>query len=274
MAKKRVALNRNLILHNRTWWTRIVWRGEDGRLHDERKSTGCPRSEIAAARLIRDKRVGEIAQRRAGIVTEEQKVTVLTLDEVIVAYLADESRPYDREKGGAQPGTKRSSKADRASTARVRAHLNAWVHRPARLLDREALLDFSKAIERESPTVSRKGAPAAATRRKTTEFLRRVFSWAVENRRKTGVDSSLHVPVQEGPRTPVPAQLEAVLHLLGNRADRALRKASSARTAVREVRRSHRNAAERNHVAPVGSGQLRRPPRHGARPVREERPGA
>src|SRR5260370_37972681 len=49
------------------------------------------------------------------------------------------------------------------------------------MVDRERLLDCARGIEREIPL------PAAGPRRKTFAFLRRVFSWALEHKRKTGV---------------------------------------------------------------------------------------
>ncbi len=172
--RSRPKLNRHLFLKDGNWWTRFVRNGED-----ERRSTGCPRSEIAAARSIRDQRLGEIATRRAGM---EAPTEPALLGELIRVYREEESRPYDREKGGEQPGTKRTFDCDRASANRVCSHMDATGS--AALIDREALLDFAKAMEREDPI------PAPGTRRKTAAFLRRVFSWAIENRKKTGISRS------------------------------------------------------------------------------------
>src|SRR5450759_3143928 len=82
-------LNRHLYLRNGVWWTRIDRSGLS-----ERNSTGCPKSEVVAARLIRNKRLAEVAERREGV---ERPGRVLQLGELLAAYLADESGFYDRE---------------------------------------------------------------------------------------------------------------------------------------------------------------------------------
>jgi len=46
------------------------------------------------------------------------------------------------------------------------------------------LLGLAEAMERETPT------PARATRKKTMAFLRRVYSWAVDRKTRTGIDLS------------------------------------------------------------------------------------
>jgi integrase len=169
--KARSKLNRHLFLRGGIWWTRIV-RG--GRWL--RQSTGCPASEVASARKIRDGRLAKIAESRAGL---ERPVEPLFLGGLIDLYMREECQSYDREKGGEQPGTKRSADSDESSKKRVLRHLSRSLSAAA--IDRERLLDCARGIEREDP------APAAGTRRKTFAFLRRVYSWAVENKRKTGV---------------------------------------------------------------------------------------
>jgi integrase len=164
-------LNRHLFLRHGVWWTRIVRNGSD-----ERESTGCPKSEVAAARLIRDRRLAAAAERRAGL---ERPGRPLLLGELFAAYLEEESGEYDRQKGGEQPGTKRSWEADRTAVKQILRHVSPNVS--ASTVDREFLLDFARKRERETPT------PAAGTRRKTFAFLRRTFSWATERPKRTGI---------------------------------------------------------------------------------------
>jgi hypothetical protein len=75
--RQRSKLNHHLYVRHGVWWTRIVRNGSD-----ERESTGCPKSEVVAARLIRDRRLGEAAERRAGL---ERPGRPLTLGELIAA---------------------------------------------------------------------------------------------------------------------------------------------------------------------------------------------
>ncbi len=171
MRRSKPKLNRHLYLKDGNWWTRFVRNGED-----ERRSTGCPKSEVAAARLIRDQRLGEMATRRAGV---EPLRDPLLLGELIEAYLSEESGFFDREKGGEQPGTKRSAETDRSSKKRVLRHLSPSISSAA--VDPEMLLGLAESMERETPT------PARATRRKTIAFLRRVYSWAAERPTRTGI---------------------------------------------------------------------------------------
>jgi integrase len=169
--RQRSKLNHHLYMRHGVWWTRIVRNGSD-----ERESTGCPKSEVVAARLIRDRRLGEAAERRAGL---ERPGRPLTLGELIAAYLADESGHYDREKGGEQPGTKRSWEADRTAVKQILRHVSPNISTAT--VDREFLLDLARKREKETPT------PAPGTRRKTFAFLRRAFSWATERPKRTGV---------------------------------------------------------------------------------------
>lgn len=167
-------LNRHLYLRNGVWWTRIDRSG-----FSERKSTGCPKSEVVAARTIRNKRLAESAERREGV---ERPGRVLTLGELLAAYLADESGFYDRGKGGEQPGTKRSASSDRGVVKRIKKHLAPSLSSAA--VNREILLDLARKIEREDPM------PAPGTRRKAFAFVRRAFSWATEHPRRTGITAS------------------------------------------------------------------------------------
>jgi integrase len=171
MAKRRSKKDHHLFLKGGVWWTRFACAGRD-----ERASTKCPKSEIGAARLIRDQRLGEIATRRAGL---EPLREPLLLGELIEAYLAEESGFFDREKDGEQPGTKRSAETDRSSKKRVLRHLEASISSAA--VDPEMLLGLAESMERETPT------PAKATRKKTMAFLRRVYSWAAERPTRTGI---------------------------------------------------------------------------------------
>ena len=168
--RRRTDLNRHLFLREGNWWTRFCASGRD-----EKRTTGCPAAEIAAAREIRDKRKAESAQRREGI---DRLPEALSVGELLAMYLREESGDYDREKGGEQPGTKRSAETDRGSAKRLRRHLN--VNASAAAVDAETLLDLADAMEREEPT------PAAATRKKTMALLRRAFSWGAERPRRSG----------------------------------------------------------------------------------------
>jgi integrase len=171
MTSRKSKLNAHLYLRNGVWWTRIMRNGVE-----VRRSTGCPAPEIASARKIRDKRLAEGAEDRAGY---ERPVEPLLLGALIDRYMTEECQEYDREKGGEQAGTKRSVESDRSSKKRILRHLSPSLSAAA--IDRERLLDCARGVEREKPV------PAPGTRRKTFAFLRRVFSWALENRRKTGV---------------------------------------------------------------------------------------
>jgi len=185
---KRSALDKHLFLRGQTWWTRF---GE------EKESTGLPLAEKAAAREVRDTRLRERQLRRAGV---ERLRPALSLGELARLYIDAESAPYDRARGGEQVGTKRSWKRDRSNLVRVfgrsekknkngkviararRGHLDP--NMSAGLVDAEALRDLCEKVQRETPT------PKPATRANFFRFVRRLFSFAVENKRKTGIDRS------------------------------------------------------------------------------------
>jgi integrase len=166
--------NRHLYLRDGVWWTRFCKAGRD-----ERKSTECPAAEIATARAIRDKRKAEVSGRAEGV---ERPRDPLLLGELLAAYVLEESQPFDRDSAAEQPGTKRSWKSDRSSVKRITKHLSANLSAAA--IDREMLLGFAAAMERETPL------PAPRTRSKTLALLRRVYSWAVEKPKATGITRS------------------------------------------------------------------------------------
>jgi integrase len=173
-ARARSKLNRHLYLRNGVWWTRVFRKGVE-----HRESTGCPKSEIVRARDIRNERLGRLAATAEGV---EAPGRPLTLGELLETYLSDECQPYDRQRGGEQPGTKRNAKVDRIQKDHILRHLPASLS-TARM-GREHLLELAEKREREKPT------PAPVTRRNTFAFLRRVFAWAVEHPTKTGVTRS------------------------------------------------------------------------------------
>jgi integrase len=127
----------------------------------------------------RSSRLGRLAERREGI---EVAGKPLTLGELLSAYIESESQPYDREKGGDQPGTKRSAESDRGSVKNITRHLSPNLS--AARINREALLDLAEKRERESPP------SAAGTRRKTFAFLRSVYSWAAARPGRSGISRS------------------------------------------------------------------------------------
>jgi integrase len=140
-----------------------------------RRSTGCPKSEAARARLIRDKWLADFAARKAGI---EELPEPISIDKLTQLYLAAESNVYDRERGGRQDGAKRDSQADRAIVARLRkAGLDFEI--PADRLDKEMIFDLGRSLARMGL--------AGLTRRNTLRGLRCIYGWARRNRRKTGV---------------------------------------------------------------------------------------
>ena len=159
----------HLYLRNGVWWTRIC---------EVRKSTGIPKSEMAAARQIRDRRVAEFELRRQGI-SVEQPLPVLTLAQLIERYVKAESQPYDREKGGEQEGTKRSARTDGFSRDRVLKHLDGKMLASA--ITAETIVLLAERIAREP------NAPAKATRKKHLAFFRRVLSWAAERPTESGI---------------------------------------------------------------------------------------
>jgi integrase len=174
MKRQKSKANHHLILVDGTWYTRFTGRGRD-----DRRSTGCPRSEVAAARLIRDQRQAELAKQRAGVVLPGRPVS---LGELLALYVASEVQPYDRAKGGEQPGTQRGWADVRVSVERLGRHLSPNL--AATAVDREALLNLARSIAREDPPL------AAATRKKPFALLRQAFNWARVRPRQTGVTRS------------------------------------------------------------------------------------
>jgi integrase len=172
--KKKMKANHHLFLRGGTWWTRVERNGRE-----VSQSTRCPRSEIAAARQIRDERLGRIAKAREGV---EIPCAPLALGELIAAYVEAEGQPYDRKKGGEQPGTKRSPDSIATATKAILRHLSAELS--AARISRETLLDLAAKREREVPT------PAPLSRRNTLAFLRSVYSWATARPGRTGITSS------------------------------------------------------------------------------------
>jgi hypothetical protein len=126
--------NHHLFLRRGVWWTRFE---PQGRKPDV-KSTGCAKSEVAQARTIRDERLGRLAQEREGI---EVLCAPRTLGWLIATYNDVESQPYDRERGGEQPGTKRSPDSDRTSAKAILRHLSADLS--GACVKRERLLELA-----------------------------------------------------------------------------------------------------------------------------------
>ncbi len=166
--------NHHLFLRGGIWWTRFE---RNGRALCQ--STRCPKSEVAAARSIRDERLARIAQSREGV---EIPCSPLTLGELLAAYVEAEGKPYDRERGGEQPGTKRSPDTIKTATKAVLRHLSPELS--AARVNRETLLDLAERREREQPT------PAPLSRRNTFAFFRRVYSWAMARPSRTGITRS------------------------------------------------------------------------------------
>jgi integrase len=127
---------------------------------------------------MRDKWLGEIAARdKAGI---EELPDPVPIGEMFKMYLEEQSQPYDREKGGLQPGTKKDAGADEDIIGRLRrAGLDFSLR--ADLLDTGRIFDLGVALERMGL--------AGLTRRNTFRFLRCVYGWARRgrNRSRTGV---------------------------------------------------------------------------------------
>lgn len=167
-------LNHHLFLRHGIWWTRFERNGRP-----VRNSTHCPKSEAAAARRIRDERLARVAEAREGV---ELPCSPLALGELLAAYVETEGQPYDRVKGGEQPGTKRSPDTIRTATKAILRHLSPELS--AARVNREALLELAERRERESPT------PAPLSRRNTFAFFRRVYSWAAARPSRTGITRS------------------------------------------------------------------------------------
>jgi integrase len=235
MGKEGEAMRKDahLYLKNGVWWTRFVVAGRD-----ERESTRCPKSEKASARRIRDERLGRMAEERAGA---ERLREPLLLGELVTRYLGAESNEYDRERGGEQPGTKRSAETDRSSEKRIFRHLSRDLS--AGSVTPEVLTGLAEAIEREKPT------PARATRKKTMAFLRGVFSWAADRRKETGIRVSPFALVTKAQRKRLfpradkrgyvytPEQLRALNGLLPPYSARVVRFAVHTGMRLREILR-------------------------------------
>lgn len=172
MKRKRPATDRNLVLRGGTWWICVRMQGRRFR-----KTTGCPKSEVAAARRIRDAELSRLAQKRSGIL--EELPDPPSVDRLLDLYLKAESREYDRENLAEQPGAKRSWRTDRSTAARIKASLDA--SRRADRLTAEDLRDMASKLEGSTPP------PAPDSRRKAFALLRRAYNWGRENKRKTGI---------------------------------------------------------------------------------------
>jgi hypothetical protein len=136
--------------------------------------TGFPKVDLEHAKRVRDERLESHRLRLAGL-KAEQPLPRLTLAQEIDLYLATESAQYDREKGGNQPGTKRTAAMDRFSRDRVLKHLDG--KRLAADVTKAELVRLSEEIEREPE------APLAQTRRKHLSFLRSSFPGRRSGRR-------------------------------------------------------------------------------------------
>ncbi len=170
---KRLSRGRhNLELRGGVWWTRI---------YGDRASTGFPKADLEHAKRVRDERLEAHRLRLAGIKVEEP-LPRLTLAALMEAYLEAESKPYDRSKGGKQPGTKRTSGMDRFSRDRVLRHLDGKML--AADVTTEEIVALAEGIDREPDT------PSEQTRRKHLSFLRSVFSWAEERPKDSGIRRS------------------------------------------------------------------------------------
>jgi integrase len=170
--------NHNLFLRGGVWWTRFE---RDGRALC--RSTRCPKSEVATARRIRDERLAAYALRCAGIEPPPPAPDPLPIGKLIGLYLDEQSRPYDREKGGKQGGTKRSASQDRANADRLKkAGLDFGL--AADHLDTARIFDVGEKLEGMGF--------AGLTRRNTLRFLRCVYGWArrARNKAKTGVSAN------------------------------------------------------------------------------------
>jgi integrase len=172
MPKRKPRGRHNLYLRGGTWWTRIL---------DERESTGFPKSDLDNAKRVRDERLEAHRLRLAGIKREEP-LPRLTLTALMDAYIAAESQPYDREKGGDQAGTKRTAHVDRFSRDRVLRHLDGKML--ADDVTKEEIATLADKMARE------KTSPSAQTRRKHLSFLRSVFSWAEQYPKVSGIRRS------------------------------------------------------------------------------------
>lgn len=231
--RRRSSLNRGLFLRGDVWWLRVNRNGRD-----VRESLHVPASEEATARTIRDKKLAQLAEQSAGI---DRLPEALSVGELLTLYIKEESQEYDREKGGEQPGTKRSAETDLGSVKRLRRHLD--VNASAAAVDCETLLDLADAMERETPT------PAAATRKKTMALLRRAFSWAAERPRRSGLRLSPFAILTKAQRRKLfpkggkrgyvfsPEQLRALYAILPPVSVRVVRFAAHTAMRLREILR-------------------------------------
>jgi integrase len=159
----------HLYLRGGMWWTKV---------NGVRETTGVPKLEVAAAKLIRDQRLAEAALRREGVEVEAP-LPAVTLATIMDDFIAAECRPYDREKGGEQVGTKRTSAQYKQSKERVLRHLDGMML--TRDVTPATIVRLAEGIAREPK------APCRVTRKKSLAFLRRVFSWACERPQESGV---------------------------------------------------------------------------------------
>jgi integrase len=151
------------------WWTKVG---------GVRETTGLRKSELAAAKLIRDQRLADAALRREGVAVEAA-LPPTTLADLLKAYLEAECRPYDREKGGEQVGTKRTSDDYHEAKDRILRHLDGKML--ARDVTTATIIKLAEGISREP------SAPKRVTRRKPLSILRRAFTWAGERPQESGV---------------------------------------------------------------------------------------
>lgn len=159
----------HLYLRGGVWWTKVC---------GVRETTGLPKYELPAAKLIRDQRVADAALRREGVIVEAA-LPPTTLAQLLAAFRAAECRPYDREKGGEQVGTKRTSEQYRQSMERVLRHLDGKML--ARDVTPATIIRLAEGIAREA------GAPKRVTRKKSLAFARRAFAWGCERPQESGV---------------------------------------------------------------------------------------
>jgi integrase len=102
---------------------------------------------------------------------------VSTLKGLVSLYLDAESGTYDREKGGQQPGRKRTAGSDRILEKRLFRFIDGSLAADA--IDCERLLDLARGLEQRGL--------APLTRRHVLRFLSRIYTWAQANPRKTGI---------------------------------------------------------------------------------------
>jgi integrase len=155
------------------WQVRIVSR----ELGDTRTWTGT--ADVEEARRIRDRLFAETEAKRGQVRAHAALglPAVGTVKALVAMYLDSESGTYDREKGGEQPGCKRTADADRVLEKRIFRFLDGSLSADA--VDVERLLDLAAGME--------KANLAALTRRHAMRFLSRVFTWSQAHPRRTGI---------------------------------------------------------------------------------------